>query len=99
MSHACEYADEEKSGSVKMRVCIGGGGGFIGSHLAKRLKSEGHYVIVADWKHNEYFEVAEYCNEFHHVDLRVLDNWLAVIKNVDWVFNLAADMYVQYNII
>lgn len=39
-----------RSGSGKARVCVAGGGGFIGSHLAKRLKSEGHYVVVADWK-------------------------------------------------
>ena len=31
--------------------------GFIASHLAKRLKSEGHYIIASDWKRNEHFEV------------------------------------------
>jgi len=85
----------------KKRVCIGGGGGFIGSHLAKRLKQEGHYVICADWKHNEYFKENDFCNEFHLVDLRTLENCLLVTKNVDWVFNLAADMggmgFIQSN--
>lgn len=28
------------SADGKLHVCIGGGGGFIGSHIAKRLKSE-----------------------------------------------------------
>lgn len=36
---------------------ITGAGGFIASHLAKRLKSEGHYIIACDWKRNEYFAV------------------------------------------
>lgn len=101
MSHASKYSTEESNGSTKLRVLVGGGGGFIGSHLAKRLKSEGHYVIVADWKHNEYFTPDEYCNEFHHVDLRVLDSWLQCSKSCDWVFNLAADMggmgFIQSN--
>ena len=37
-----------------------GGGGFIGGHLAKRLKSEGFWVRIADikekheyWDHND----------------------------------------------
>jgi len=84
-----------------MRICVGGGGGFIGSHLAKRLKEEGHFVIAADWKHNEYFKEEEFCNEFHLVDLRTLDACLKVTKDVDWVFNLAADMggmgFIQSN--
>ena len=31
---------EELSSDGKLRVCIGGGAGFIGSHIAKRLKNE-----------------------------------------------------------
>ena len=42
---------------AKLRICITGAGGFIASHLAKRLKSEGHYVIACDWKRNEHFSV------------------------------------------
>ena len=34
----------------------------------------------------------EFCDEFHLVDLRSLDNCLKVTQGVDWVFNLAADM-------
>ena len=75
-----------------MKVCIGGGAGFIGSHIAKRLKEEGHYVIVADININNYFTEEEYCTEFHKLDLRILDNCKAVTHDCDWVFNLAADM-------
>ena len=31
--------------------------GFIASHLAKRLKSEGHYIVACDWKKNEHMPV------------------------------------------
>ncbi|CAF1370253.1 unnamed protein product [Adineta steineri] len=85
----------------KLKCLVGGGAGFIGSHLAKRLKSKGHYVIVADWTRNEYFEDYEFCNEFLHLDLRVLENCLKATDRCDWVFNLAADMggmgYIESN--
>lgn len=76
----------------KLRVCIGGGAGFIGSHIAKQLKEEGCYVIAADWKENEFMKPDEFCNEFHLVDLRLLDNCLKVTANCQHVYNLAADM-------
>ena len=41
-----------------------GGGGFIGGHLAKRLKSEGYWVRVVDIKRHEHFSEDEICNEF-----------------------------------
>lgn len=40
--------------SFAVKVSIGGGAGFIGSHLAKKLKEEGWYVVCADWKENEF---------------------------------------------
>jgi len=84
-----------------MRILVGGGAGFIGSHLAKRLKGEGHHVVVADWKENEYFKVEDYCSEFMLLDLRSLDNCLKATKDCEWVFNLAADMggmgFIQSN--
>lgn len=84
-----------------LKVCVTGAGGFIASHLAKRLKSEGHYVVACDWKRNEYFEEKEFCDEFHVVDLRSFDNCMKVLNGCDHVFNLAADMggmgFIQNN--
>ena len=71
------------------------------SHLAKRLKSEGHYIIGCDWKRNEHMPEEVFCDEFHLADLRVFDNCLKVCKGADHVFNLAADMggmgFIQSN--
>lgn len=87
--------------SQKLRICVTGAGGFIASHLGKRLKSEGHYIIAADWKNNEHMKVDEFCDEFYLVDLRVYDNCEKVVKGCDHVFNLAADMggmgFIQSN--
>jgi len=86
---------------TKTKVLIGGGGGFIGSHLARRLKHDGFYVVVADWQENQYFKQEEFCHEFHKVDLRSLDVCLKVMQGCEHVYNLAADMggmgFIQSN--
>lgn len=87
--------------SEKLRISITGAGGFIASHIARRLKTEGHYIIASDWKKNEHMPEDMFCHEFHLVDLRVMDNCLKVTTGVDHVFNLAADMggmgFIQSN--
>ncbi|GFY85020.1 GDP-D-mannose 3',5'-epimerase [Actinidia rufa] len=86
---------------AKLRISITGAGGFIASHIARRLKGEGHYIIASDWKKNEHMTEDMFCHEFHLVDLRVMDNCLKVTTGVDHVFNLAADMggmgFIQSN--
>jgi len=53
-----------------MNCLILGAAGFIGSHLCKKLKSEGHYVVGVDIKDNEYFKPKEFCSYFVKGDLR-----------------------------
>ena len=54
-----------------MKKCLVlGGGGFIGGHLAKRLKDEGNWVRVVDIKEHEYFNHEDICDEFIVGDLR-----------------------------
>ena len=69
--------------------------------LFQKKKFTGHYVIVADWNRNEYFDEKEFCNEFKLLDLRKLENCMAACEGVEWVFNLAADMggmgFIQSN--
>jgi len=73
-----------------VRVLICGAGGFIGSHLVRALKKDGHWVRGADLHLPEYDESP--ADEFRVVDLRDYNNCLAVTKEVDYVYNLAADM-------
>lgn len=75
------------------KVIVLGGGGFIGGHLGKRLKSEGCYVRIADIKNHEYFDHQEICNEFILADLRDPKAVELVIgEGYDEVYQLAADM-------
>ena len=76
-------------------VC--GAGGFIGSHLVKRLKSEGYWVRGVDLKLPEFCET--HADDFIIADLReshavstVMHLNSAWEKGFDEVYQLAADM-------
>lgn len=75
------------------RIIILGGGGFIGGHLGKRLKSQGHWVRICDLKRNPYFFQNEICDEFIIGDLTDPKTCSLVIENdIDEIYQLAADM-------
>merc|ERR1711959_209553 len=86
---------------AKPTCLVTGAGGFIGSHLAKKLMADGHFVRGVDWKKNEFMEEDEFCNEFMLLDLRDIDNCMTACAGQQWVFNLAADMggmgFIQSN--
>lgn len=73
-------------------VC--GAGGFIGGHLAQRLKDEGYWVRGVDIKEHEYRETA--VDEFLVLDLREEANCIQALTlgdgTFDEVYQLAADM-------
>jgi nucleoside-diphosphate-sugar epimerase len=71
-----------------------GGGGFIGGHLAKRLKEEGLWVRVVDIKDkHEFWEQNEICQEYVSGDLRDPKFVKSVFdREFDEVYQLAADM-------
>ena len=69
---------------------VAGAGGFIGSHLVRRLKSEGFLVRGADLKHPEFGPSA--ADEFLLTDLRDPSAAAAAVRGVDEVYQLAAEM-------
>jgi len=90
---------------IKKTALVLGGGGFIGGHLAKRLKQEGFWVRVVDIKPNhEFFDNDEICHEYVCGDLRdpmlVSKIMFSPIQkseddkqgSFDEVYQLAADM-------
>ena len=73
-------------------VC--GAGGFIGSHLVKRLKREGYWVRAVDIKATEFAPTA--ADDFKLLDLRHEEDCKAALTlpsgKPDEVYQLAADM-------
>jgi GDP-D-mannose 3', 5'-epimerase len=72
------------------RVLVTGAGGFIGHHLVTHLKRLGYWVRAVDLKPPEYTRID--ADEFEVVDLRRRDEALQVMRGIDEVYALAADM-------
>jgi GDP-D-mannose 3',5'-epimerase len=94
-----------KKQDITKTALVLGGGGFIGGHLAKRLKEEGFWVRIVDIKEkHEYWNHEDICHEYICGDLR--DSMLVSkvmfapnqiseddkINSFDEVYQLAADM-------
>jgi nucleoside-diphosphate-sugar epimerase len=73
------------------QILITGGGGFIGSHLARHLYQQGHFVRIADVKFDDYIQ-EKYYTEKLALDLRIWENCLKATRNINNVYNLAANM-------
>ena len=70
-----------------------GAGGFIGSHMVKRLKSEGFYVVGIDLKYPE-FSKSE-ADKFYICDLTNFNEFETIIieeERFDEIYQYAADM-------
>ena len=76
---------------MKTKILVTGGGGFIGSHLARYLYSQGNFVRAVDIKFDDYIQ-EKYCTEKLQLDLRLWENCLTATKDVDKVYNFAANM-------
>ena len=85
-----------------MKILLTGGAGFIGSHLAERLASEGHRLAIVDDLNDFYSPDLKKANleavgragafEFHHADIRDTDNTMRLVGEVrpDAIIHLAA---------
>jgi nucleoside-diphosphate-sugar epimerase len=84
-----------QKGNEMKKALVCGAGGFIGSHLVKRLREEGYWVRGADLKEPEFAPSA--ANDFTLFDLRDHDNCMEALSlgegdSFDEVYQLAADM-------
>jgi GDP-D-mannose 3',5'-epimerase len=89
-SSRSDAGKEGKPMDEQKRILVTGSGGFIGHHLVRRLKRDGHWVRGADLKHPEYERSA--ADEFEIADLRDFAACERAARDVDEVYNLAADM-------
>jgi nucleoside-diphosphate-sugar epimerase len=84
-----------KDDFMRKTVLVCGAGGFIGSHLIKRLKKDGYWVRGVDLKYPEFSPTP--ADEFLILDLKEQPNCERVVRTpegrpFDEVYQLAADM-------
>jgi len=74
------------------KILVAGAGGFIGGWLTKRLLADGHQVTAVDVKPMTNWYQAFSNADNRIMDLSLLDNCVEATKEIDEVYNLAADM-------
>ena len=84
--------------TIKTKVVVTGGAGFIGSHLVKKLIESGYDVFVIDNLIAGKIENLPKEAKFFNLDVRDLDKIRPVFKRAKYVFHLAAIPSVQYSI-
>jgi len=72
------------------KILVAGAGGFIGSHMVRYLKDEGHWVRGVDIKEPEFMKSC--ADEFLLVDLRNEEGAHKVARGMEQVYNFAANM-------
>ena len=79
------------------KILVTGGAGFIGSHLVDKLLENNNQIRVLDnlLKGNKLSKSSKKCIEFINGDVRDIHTMDKVLKNIDYVFHMAAYLGVD----
>lgn len=72
---------------MSMRVCVIGGSGFLGSHVADQLSALGHEVLIYDRKPSPWLQSGQ---TMLVGDLLIFESLQEAVKGCDAVYNFAA---------
>lgn len=75
-----------------MKYLVAGAGGFIGGHIVKKLVEQDHDVTCVDIKPLELWFQKNKSSKNYSLDLKDLKNCEEVVKNNDFVINMACNM-------
>jgi len=86
-------AKGESEEALSGRKClVTGSSGFIGSHMVNFLKNRRYWVRGVDVRPKSECYLETFEDEFYQLDLRVDENAVRMVKDIDYVFHLAANM-------
>ena len=75
------------------KILIVGAGGFIAGHLIKKLLINGNSIVAVDIKPKEYwFQDFNEVENYYAMDMKDIYNCRKVVKEIDYVFNMACNM-------
>ena len=75
------------------KILVVGAGGFIAGHLIKKLLENGNCIIASDIKPKEYwFQDFDEVENHYQMDMKDISNCRKVMKDIDYVFNMACNM-------
>ncbi len=84
-----------------MKYVVAGAGGFIGGHISKRLIDQGHEVKCVDVKPIDLWFQKHPESDNISLDLKILENCETVVKDSDYVINMACNMggigFIEWN--
>lgn len=85
-----------------MKIAVCGAGGFIGGHLVKALRDEGHYVRACDIKGSaDWWQIHQGVKNAFHLDLTSPANARYATAGMDYVYDLAEHMggihFIEHN--
>ena len=71
-----------------MKILVTGGGGFVGNHLAQKLKDLGHEVLVNDFSNKVFNCLTEF--DVYDFDLSEYEHFKYLPKDIDVIYHIAA---------
>jgi UDP-glucose 4-epimerase len=76
----------KESGPNMAHVCVVGGAGFLGSHVADALTRSGHIVTIYDQRHSAW---AKPNQKMVIGDILDIDNLVVAVKDCEYVYNFS----------
>ena len=73
-----------------MKILVTGGAGFIGNHLANKLKNLGHEILVVDFLEKDTVKNVSNNFSFYGFDLSEYKNFSKLPKDIDIIYHIAA---------
>lgn len=84
---------------MKSKVLVTGGAGYIGAHLVRFLKEQGHFVrVLDDLSSGDFARIENYCDEVIIGSILDIGDLSRATKGIELVYHLAAYKSVENSV-